>query len=317
MSRERVGVVVLDFGRPDDAARAAASACSADRVLIVENGVGPGMPSDDQHLRFAENRGFAGGMNGGLKQLLAEGCDRLLLLNSDAVLEPDCLGLLADALTDPALAAVGPVILREGDGRVESRGVSVDLRFGRVRLEAHGQIPRDEKGVVSVDALSGAVLMLHRRALERVGLLDEAYFFSFEDIDWCVRAGRAGLGLGVVLGARARHAGSRTIGRGSSDRFYYSARNHVRFLSRHRSSALIPLSLRFGAAAVLELSHALRQTDARRGQAAGAVLAGLRDARLGRFGPRFSASATAMSVSDFGPAAENGSQPGRDDGSAA
>ncbi len=301
----RVGVVVLDFGRPDDAARAAASARSADtRVLIVENGVGPGIPSDEDDLRFPENRGFAGGMNGGLKQLLAEGCDRFLLLNSDAVLEPDCLALLADAIEDPALAAVGPVILRERDGRIESRGVSVDLRFGRVRLLAHGESPRDEEGVVPVAALSGAVLMLHRRALERVGLLDEAYFFSFEDIDWCMRAGRAGLGLGVVLGARARHAGSKTIGRDSSDRFYYAARNHVRFLSRHGPSARIPLWLRSGAAAALELAHALSQRDTDRGQAARAVLSGLVDARRGRFGPRFPESPRATSALGSGQDAE-------------
>ncbi len=287
MNEGRVGVVVLDFGRPDDAARAAASARSADtRVLIVENGVASGTPSDEYHLRLPENRGFAGGMNAGLKQLLAEGCDRFLLLNNDAVLEPGCLGLLADALEDPTLAAVGPVILREGDARVESRGVSVDFLWGRVRLEGHGETPRDEAGVVPLAALSGAVLMLHRRALERVGLLDEAYFFSFEDIDWCIRAGQAGLRLAVVLGARARHAGSRTIGPGSSDKFYYSARNHVRFLSRHRHAAHTPLWFRFGAAAILHLAHALGQRDTGRGQATRAVLAGLGDARRGRFGPR-------------------------------
>lgn len=311
MSGGRVGVVVLDFGRPDDAARAAASARSADtRVLIVENGVGPGLTSDENHLRFPENRGFAGGMNAGLKHLLAEGCDRLLLLNSDAVLQPNCLGLLADAIEDPALGAVGPVILRERDGRVESRGVSVDLRWGRVRLVAHGEAPRDEVGLVPVAALSGAVLMLHRRAIERVGLLDEDYFFSFEDIDWCVRTVQAGLGLGVVLGARAQHAGSQTIGPSSPDRFYYSARNHVRFLGRHRHSARIPLRLRFGAAAVLELAHALRQSYTGRTQAVRAVLAGLLDARRGRFGARFPESLQATAVVGSGRAAETRSHRG-------
>jgi GT2 family glycosyltransferase len=300
MSGGRVGVVVLDFGRPDDAARAAASARAADaRVLIVENGAGPGIPSDDHHLRFPENRGFAGGMNGGLKQLLAEGCDRLLLLNNDAVLEPNCLGLLAGALEDPALAAVGPVILRERDGRVESRGVSVDLRWGRVRLEAHGEAPRDEDGIVPVAALSGAVLMLHRRAIERVGFLDEEYFFSFEDLDWCVRAGQAGLGLGVVLGARARHAGSLTIGPASPARFFYSARNHVRFVSSHRQSRGLSHWLQFGAVAVVELAHALSQSAADRRQATQAVLAGLRDARRGRFGER--SSGAARGATSLGP----------------
>ncbi len=80
-------------------------------------------------------------MNAGVRQLLGEGCDRILLLNSDAVLEPGCLVRLIRALEAPGLAAVGPVIVREADGRVESRGVGVDLASGRVRLLGHGEIP--------------------------------------------------------------------------------------------------------------------------------------------------------------------------------
>jgi GT2 family glycosyltransferase len=285
MTRPRVGVVVLDFGRAEEADRAAASARSRDtRVLIVENGAPAGAPSDEDHLRLRENRGFAGGMNAGLKQLLAEGCERLLLLNNDAVLEPGCLGLLADALEDPALGAVGPVILREGDGRVESRGVRIDLRWGRVRLEGHGEAPHDGTGIAPVAAISGAVMMFRRQSLERVGLLEEDYFFSFEDVDWCIRAGRAGLGTGVVLGARAVHAGSRTIGPDSPDGLYYSVRNHLHLLHRHGAESL--RWLRYGVAASLHLAHGLRQGRTARWPATRAVLAGLRDARRGRIGPR-------------------------------
>jgi hypothetical protein len=107
-----------------------------------------------------------------------------------------------------------------------------------------------------------------------------------------------------VLGARAHHAGSRTIGPGSSDRFYYSARNHVRFLSRHRHSSRIPLWLGFGSAAVLELAHAMSQNYADRRQAARAVMAGLLDARRGRFGPRFPGSVRTTTALGLHQAAE-------------
>ncbi len=288
MSPPRAGVVVLDFGRPDDAARAAASAHAEDegvRVLIVENAALAQKPSDREHLRLRENRGFGGGMNEGLRQLLSEGCDPVLLLNNDAVLEPGCLRRLTHALSDPALGAVGPVILRESDGRVESRGVSVDLALGRVRLLGHGEIPGLGTGLVPASAVSGAVMMTSARALERVGLLDEEYFFSFEDLDWCLRARAAGFGLGVVLDARARHGGSRTIGRASPERFYYAARNHIRFLQKHRAAggaSWVGWSL----AAVRNLAHALVQAESPRLRAARAVLDGVSDARRGHFGAR-------------------------------
>jgi GT2 family glycosyltransferase len=289
MSGPRAGVVVLDFDRPADAARAAASARAGDadvRVLVVENGAPARATSDPDHLRLAGNRGFGGGMNAGVRQLLGEGCDPILLLNNDAVLEPGCLTRLTRALEDPALAAVGPVIVRDADGRIESRGVDVDLASGRVRLLGHGEIPAPEEGLVPVLALSGAAMMMSRLALERVGLLDEGYFFSFEDVDWCLRARAAGFGLGVVLDARARHGGSRTLGRASPDRFYYAARNHARLLLEHRASARGFGWLSLALAASLNLAHALRQAEGPRLVAARAVVEGVRDARRGRFGPR-------------------------------
>ncbi len=41
--------------------------------------------------------------------------------------------------------------------------------------------------------------MLKASALDRVGPLEESYFWSFEDADWCTRARQAGLDLAVAL----------------------------------------------------------------------------------------------------------------------
>jgi len=287
----RVGVVVLDRGRPEDAAAAARSALDPvlrPRVVVVENGPGPApdVPADVHVLRLEENRGFAGGMNEGLAWLRREGCDRLLLLNNDAALEAGSLRLLAEALDDPALAAVGPVVMRAADGRVESAGVRFAHRSGRTRLSGHGRRPDGGVGLLPVGSLSGAALMVRADALDRVGPLDESYFHSFEDTDWCGRARAAGLGLAVVRGAIARHGGGRTLGSGSADRLYYAARNHLRAAER-----LAPLPgasrwLRRAAIVSLNLAHALRQGAVPRTDAVWAVLVGSRDFARGRFGPR-------------------------------
>lgn len=287
----RVGVVVLDRGRPEDAVRAARSAADATvapRVLIVENGPGPAPepPAGVALLRLPRNTGFAGGMNAGIDRLLELGCDRILLLNNDAMLEPGCLRRLAEALEDPALAAVGPTILRELDGRVESRGARFDPRWGRQRLTGHGERPDPAEGRVSAEILSGAVLMLSASAFDRVGRLDEAYFLSFEDADWCLRARRAGLGLAVVRGARARHAGSRTLGSRSPERLYYAARNHLRAADRVQPLRGPAGWLRSGIILGLNLAHAMRQAEVPRGAGLLAVMQGAWDFRRGRFGPR-------------------------------
>jgi GT2 family glycosyltransferase len=287
--RVRVGVVVLDHGRPADAARAALSARDASlemRILVVENGTGGSSLPANEVLHLPENRGFAGGMNAGIERLIAEGCDAILLLNNDAVLEPGCVRQLSEALENAQLAAAGPVVIREADGRVESQGVRIDLGSGRVRLLGNGEAPEAAPGLAPVQALSGAVMMLSRAALERVGRLDESYFFSFEDLDWCLRARKAGFEVAVVRGARARHAGSQTIGRGTAERLYYASRNHLVMVERLEPREGPARWLRRCRILALNLAHALRQRELPRRAAVAAVLAGFGDARLGRSGRR-------------------------------
>lgn len=282
----RVGVVVLDRaapGRARQAMRSAVPEALASRRLIVENGPGPEAPVDAgvEVLRLPANVGFAAGMNAGLRKLRAGGCDRILLLNNDAVLEPGGLRRLSEALEDPTLAAVGPVVLRAHDGRVESRGLALGASLSRVRLLGFGEEPEAREGLVEVQALSGAAWMLSAVALERVGELDESYFHSFEDVDWCVRARRAGLRLAVVLGARARHEGSATLGPGSSDRFYYASRSHLRAAARLAPRGALASAVRSAAIVGLNLLHA-----GLRGASPAAVLEGARDFRRGRSGAR-------------------------------
>jgi GT2 family glycosyltransferase/glycosyltransferase involved in cell wall biosynthesis len=284
----RVGVVVLDHRRPEEAARAAVSAFQADvapRVLVVRNGPGPEapLPAGIERMDLPSNLGYAGGMNQGVARLAREGCDRVLLLNNDATLDPGGLRRLAEALDDPGVAAAGPLVLRP-DGRVESRGIRFDPRSGRLRLIGHGQRPSAMTGVVAATSLSGAAWMVRTRVFEALGGLDEDYFFGFEETDWCARARGAGWRLAVVLDATARHEGGRSLPRASPQRLYYAARNHLRAAQRIGPLPAPARWLRGAAIVTLNLLHALRQTDLPRGDAARWVVRGVRDYGRGRFG---------------------------------
>jgi len=50
----------------------------------------------------------------------------------------------------------------------------------------------DPERTHEVDAVSGAFLMIRRKAIEDIGLLDERFFMYGEELDWCLRAKRAG-----------------------------------------------------------------------------------------------------------------------------
>jgi GT2 family glycosyltransferase/glycosyltransferase involved in cell wall biosynthesis len=285
----RVGVVIVNRGRPDETRAAAESAADPElrpAVLVVENGPGPAWspPAGVETLALAENRGFAAGANAGLARLVDAGCDRVLLLNNDARLEPGALRRLADALEDERVAAAGPWILR-ADGRLESRGLRLGHGSGRARLVGHGEAARPGEGRDPADALSGAALMIRASALAAVGPLDEDYFHSFEDADWSARARRAGFDLVVVRGARVRHASAATLG-DSPLRLYYAARNHQRALDRLAPLVGPAAALRSLAMLIQDLAHAVRQREVPRLPGLRAVLEGFRDFRRGRFGPR-------------------------------
>jgi GT2 family glycosyltransferase len=51
-------------------------------------------------------------------------------------------------------------------------------------------IPGDQP--VEVEAVSGGVMLFSRGVIEKVGLLGERYYFYFEDLDFCRKAGKAG-----------------------------------------------------------------------------------------------------------------------------
>jgi GT2 family glycosyltransferase len=105
-------------------------------------------------------------------------------------------------------------------------------------------------------------------------------------VDWCVRARRAGLGLTVVLGARVRHAGARTLGPASPDRLYYAARNHLAAVERLHPLRGWARWARLARVIGRNLTHALLQRDVPRASALAAVAHGALDFRRGCLGPR-------------------------------
>jgi GT2 family glycosyltransferase len=63
-------------------------------------------------------------------------------------------------------------------------------------------IPEDP---VDVEAISGACMMVKRKAVEDVGIWDEGYFLHCEDLDWCMRFHAKGWRILFVPTARVTH----------------------------------------------------------------------------------------------------------------
>ena len=128
-------------------------------------------------------------------------------------------------------------------------------------------------------------MLVKREVFERIGLLAEEYFFSFEDLDFCLRARAAGFTTVCSGASRGYHEGGQTIGARSPARLYYAARNHLLLASRAaRDGTAFSRAARFGAVVGLNLAHALLRSGTSRPAAVAAVLRGSRDHLRGRYG---------------------------------
>ena len=116
--RPTVAAVVLNWNQSrltlDCVATLRKSERLCDRIIVVDNGSRPEQlrilvdvrtATDITFLPLPANRGFAGGMNAGVREAVRLGANYVWLVNNDAFPEPNCLTrLLAVMEADTTLA---------------------------------------------------------------------------------------------------------------------------------------------------------------------------------------------------------------------
>ncbi|HEX5214827.1 MAG TPA: glycosyltransferase [Vicinamibacterales bacterium] len=292
-----IAAIVLNYGAPDEtllAIRAlAASRRRLDRIIVVDNDPSrrcdalvidavPGLT----YLRAEHNLGFSGGVNLGIRAARSAGATHVLLVNSDAIVPPDAVDRLDRALAaSPAAGIAAPLLLqRTAPDVVASNGIDYDAASGRMRQVDCGRTESALAGPAArvVDAASGAVMLISMATIDRVGLFDESYFFSFEEIEFCLRARRAGITTIVTRDAVAFHAGGRSMGPESPRRLYFAARNHLKLATADRAGlrAVPRVALVIG----YNFAHAVGAPGGTLIQRVSAVIAGVRDYWRGKSG---------------------------------
>ena len=171
-----------------------------------------------QVMQNAHPQGFASNINQVIT--LNPNFDFYLLLNPDVICLPGMIsGLMRVMAEDEHIGVVGPELLNF-DNTVQPsrrrfasfrvlmyRALHIDALFRTLPAVEHYLMTQDSFGdLTEVDWVTGAVMLLRKQALDRVGLMDERFFMYFEDEDLCCRMWQADWKVCYARTARAYHA---------------------------------------------------------------------------------------------------------------
>ena len=206
---EKCDIIVVDNASEDDSKKVIKA--FGDKVIPLWNN---------------KNKGFAGGINTGIRYALEKNYSYIALLNNDAVADKDWLKhLVATLKNDEGLGSVTCSLLSADGKKYDSTGdyyTSWGLPYPRGRGEkVHGQFDKD----VYVTAVSGGASMFRANFFKDVGLFDEDFFAYYEDVDLGLRGQLRGWRSQFVPKAKVYHATGSTSSRVKGFTTYQTLKN--------------------------------------------------------------------------------------------
>lgn len=169
-------------------------------------------------MPLPRNGGFAWGNNEAIRPALRsdDPPEHVLLLNPDTLVRPGAVAALLDFMDAHPSAGIAGSRLEDPTGEAQRSafrfpGVMSELETG-VRLSVVSRVlrrfvvaPPPPADACAVDWVAGASMMIRRAVFDAVGLLDEKYFMYYEEVDFCLRANRAGWPCWYVPTSRVVH----------------------------------------------------------------------------------------------------------------
>lgn len=176
-------------------------------TIVVDNGSSDGSPEMIKNefkwvklIETEENLGFAAGNNLALEKINSR---YAMLLNSDLEFEDNSnLDILIDYLDQHPEAGIITPRIHFVSGKIDPachRGeptiwaaLTYFLKLEKIFPHSefftqYHQGYKDLDSIHTIEACSGAALMVRTSAMEEIGYLDERFFMYAEDLDWCKR----------------------------------------------------------------------------------------------------------------------------------
>lgn len=151
-----------------------------------------------KYFPFQKNIGYAAGVNCGIKNSSGQ---YLLILNPDIIVTKKAIpNMLEHLKARPELGLIGPRLLGF-NGKIQNSRFSFyrpwtivyrrtflgKTKQGQQELAKFNLVGYHFNEPIYPDWLMGSAVLTSRKAIEKVGLMDERFFLYFEDVDWARR----------------------------------------------------------------------------------------------------------------------------------
>lgn len=259
MDQLKIAIVVLNYKGLEETLECLESLRRCSRInydieiIVVENGSDDGSfealsKIKDIHLvANNKNLGFSGGMNSGIKYALKRRTNYIIILNNDTIVDKNLVLNLAKSAKSADIVAP-KIYFAPGFEFHKDRYKKQDL--GKVIWYAGGSIDwknilgihtgvdKVDKGQFSkskeIDFATGACMLIKKDVFGKIGYLDDKYFLYLEDMDFCVRAKKAGFKIKFNPDAILWHKNAISSGgSGSKLQDYYITRNRLLFAAKY------------------------------------------------------------------------------------
>jgi rhamnosyltransferase len=200
------------------------------KVIVVDNSP----PENDVYCikgtywhSMGGNAGIAAAQNAGIRLAINEGAGVLAFFDQDSEPDEQLLPTLVAALGQPPHGVAAPVCVDSRTGNEYSA-----FKFNRWGWAS----PAPAFGLtapVFVDMIISSGSVVEASVFRQVGMMEEAFFIDYVDLEWCIRCKNAGLPIRVVPSAIMTHSiGDNVVKKGiltlfvhSPARAYYRLRN--------------------------------------------------------------------------------------------
>lgn len=221
-AKDRMEIIIVDNGSEDGSQEAIRNKYQEMRddgywrLLLLENGKNLGAPA-------AYNRGI---------RAANPDYDYILKIDNDVIFDEECLReLVKTAEEDEKIGIVGgKVYFFEDKTLIQSAGGKIGIWRGRIPTIGYKEkdVGQYDK-LQEVDWVCGALMLLKRKVINKIGLLDDRYFVYYDETDWAIRAKRVGFKIIYVPHAKIWHKLSVAVKKVKDFGMYYMTRNRIIF----------------------------------------------------------------------------------------